>query len=549
MGDGSKSSKRLRDAAPWLLTLAAVALAYSNALFGVFLFDDYGSIVENIRIRSLWPLRDVFQPLTRGLVQWSFAVNYRMGGLNPGGYRAVNIVIHAGAALLLFGIVRRTLRDHLEFCDEDGKQLGGLAAAAWAVHPLQTESVTYVVQRAETAAGLLVLLALYAVIRSYRAIRPRRWWLLATAAAWAGAMTKETAVVILPLVLLHDRAFVASSFGEALGRRKGLYVGLASAWLFLAALVVLTPDPSGVMGGGIRQYAAAGAAFWQAGVTSFQYTVTQLEVVARYLRLTVWPDVLCLDYAWPPAQRLSEVDAGALVTVAAMVGTAWLCWRCKMWSYPALWFWVALAPSSSVLPVADLAFEHRMYLPLAGPVVLSVVGSAAVVQRLKGGPCVRRLVLGVFWASLIAALAVRTWLRNQDYSSEERMWRVTVEVRPDNLRARNEWAIALSEQGRVEEAEAQYREVIRRAQRQLRESSFHSRQPPEVLRSNTSEANLFRAYANRGLLRVSKGDPAAGIQDYLAALSLQPDSVNVSNKLQRALRMLATAEDGVEGGR
>ena len=169
-----------------LAVVFAGLLAYHNSFFGPFVFDDIPHITENPRIRQLWPPWDVLSPSSsalinaRPVVDVSLAVNYALGGYNVWGYHALNLTIHILAGLTLFGIVRRTLRQP-PLRERFGAAADGLALAAaliWTVHPLQTESVTYVIQRAESIMGLFYLLTLYCFIRGAASPRPRLWYWL-----------------------------------------------------------------------------------------------------------------------------------------------------------------------------------------------------------------------------------------------------------------------------------------------------------------------------------------------------------------------------------
>jgi len=151
-----------------LLILVAILVAYANSFSGTFVFDDWAWTAGNPHIRHLWPLWNTLQPpqrvtgTGRPVVCLTLALNYAVSGLDPWSYHVANLAIHASAALVLFGIVRRALQGP-RLRDRFGTQANGLAAAVavcWAVHPLQTESVTYIIQRTESLMGLFLLLTL-----------------------------------------------------------------------------------------------------------------------------------------------------------------------------------------------------------------------------------------------------------------------------------------------------------------------------------------------------------------------------------------------------
>ena len=238
-------------ASRWPVALAAVMIglgiliAYHNSFRGSLIFDDEPAILENPSIQQLWPVWKTLAPpadLTvtgRPVANFTLAVNYALSGTNVWSYHALNLLIHLLAGLTLFGVVRRTLLQPAlrERFGRDAFPLAVVIALLWSLHPLQTEAVTYVIQRVESLMGLFYLLTFYCFIRSVESPRPRLWQGCAVAACLLGAATKEVTATAPLLVLLYDRTFVAGSFREAWRRRGGLHVVLAATWLPLAGLV------------------------------------------------------------------------------------------------------------------------------------------------------------------------------------------------------------------------------------------------------------------------------------------------------------------------
>src|ERR1043166_3258209 len=156
------------------------ALAYANSLGGPFIYDDLDSVPNNLQIRHLWPLRKAISapPMTtvsgRPVVCLSLALNYAISGLNVWSYHAFNIAVHLASALLLFAIVNRTLLRPV-FAGRFERAAPWLAAASttlWMLHPIQTEAVTYVIQRTELLVGFFFLLTLYCALRSWSSRHP-----------------------------------------------------------------------------------------------------------------------------------------------------------------------------------------------------------------------------------------------------------------------------------------------------------------------------------------------------------------------------------------
>lgn len=354
----------------------------------------------------------------RPFVNLTLALNYAVSGLNPWSYHLVNIGVHLLAGWLLFGIVRRTLeRPRLaNVWGAAARPLALVITALWLLHPLQTEAVTYVIQRTELLASLFILLALYAVIRSAATKEPRVWWAVAVLASILGAGCKETAVVIPVVVLVYDWLFLAGSIRGSLRERKPLYLGLALGWLVIGAWLLSHPR---------------GRSVDHTVISPGQYALTQTEVIVHYLRLCVWPRPLVADYYdWPLATGLRTVWPAVTVIVALLVVTVTGLVRRRPWAFLGVMFFLVLAPSSSVIPiVTEIAAERRMYLPLAAVIAAVVLGS----YRYRGR-CGRWVGASGFGIALVV-LSSLTIDRNQVYRDEQTFWSEVLEQRPGNARA------------------------------------------------------------------------------------------------------------------
>jgi tetratricopeptide (TPR) repeat protein len=428
------SRERFHRLAVLLIILAGLA-AYANSLSDAFVFDDIDQIVSNPAIRHLWPPWKFFAPLNRPIPNLTLAVNYALsGGLDVASYHAFNIVVHILAALTLFGLVRLTLSLPALRARFEGAAtpLALATALIWEVHPLQTEAVTYVIQREESLAGLFYLLTLYCVARGALSERPPRWYIAAFAACVLGMLSKQTAATAPLAVFLYDWIFLSGSFLDTLRRRWPVYVALAATWLLVIPSLAPQAD---------AQHASAG--FQVGGITVMDYAVTQLGVILHYLRLSFWPAGLCLDYNWPQAKGAAAILPGAVVVGALLAATAAaLALRPATktagkpaWGFLGAWFFLTLAPSSSFMPIADLAAERRMYLSLAAVAAFVVIGGHLLIGRLGGG---RRRAPGgpaVAVALAVAVLGFLTALRNLDYRSEFSIWNDTVHKAPNNPRA------------------------------------------------------------------------------------------------------------------
>ncbi len=524
---------------PPLLVILLTLAAYCNSLRGPFIFDDFDSIANNPQIRSLGTSFSTGDPGTtvagRPILALSFALDYAIAGNRVEIYHATNLLIHLGCALLLYGIVRRTLLRRENWGDRFANSADWLAAATagiWAVHPLNTEAVTYLVQRAESLAGLFFLVVIYCLIRA--AEKPRlRWFLGAVAACALGIGTKEL-VAISPIVaLMYDRRFLSGSFSRALRARWALYGGLAATWAIFAILLA----------GGAR-----GSSISFRSITPLDYARTQLDAVAHYLRLAIWPSTLVLDeYGWRLSKHWGDIRIGGWFVLLLGSATVILIWKNSWLGFVGAWVFLILAPSSSAVPIiTEVVAEHRMYLPLMGMVVLGVVAFWAIAER-----------WGVWWVSPVAAAMVivvlmcRTLMRNVDYQTAEGIWRATIAQRPLNPRAHFNLAAALADGGRASEAAGEYREAFQlqpdyyAAAFKLGETliamkDFSGAQKVygDLIAANAPTAALWRAHVMLGSIDVQQHNWPAAKSEFQSAIALKADDPQIHFHLGMVLEQM-----------
>lgn len=518
-GRGTRPVWRVWGAAAGLV-LAAV-LAYHNTFSAPFIFDDIPAITDNPAIRDWRAWRALTEaPSQRGtsiegrpMVSLSLALNHAVSGDEVWSYHALNLLIHTGAALVLFGVVRRTLlRPGLGGKpDGDATAMAFAVALLWAMHPLLTESVTCVIQRTESLMGFFFLLTLYGFIRGVER-GAVRWRVACVAAAWLGGATKEVMAMAPLIVLLYDRTFVAGTFREAWRQRRWLHLALASTWGLTAALIWRSETRSGTVGFGH-------------GVTWWECALTQCRAVALYLKLSLWPHPLVLDYGTEVVRNPLAVLPQAVLLAVLLAMTAWALWRRPALGFLGAWCFVILAPSSSVVPiVTQTVAEHRMYLPLAAIVLLAVVAVRAAAARWWFGGC---LVLA-------AALGVATARRNADYRSVETIWRDNLAKRPGSIRAYHPLAHLAEQAGRFSEAVAlsesavQWRPADATAHFNLAFTLAKAGRLEEAVAHYREAGRLEPAAPNPhislGAVLVRLGRLDEAIAEYEAVVQLLPDS-------------------------
>jgi hypothetical protein len=478
-----------------LLALAALA-SYHNSLDGPFVFDDVPSIVENSDIRRLaTALRE--NPTIDGvaagrpLLRISLWINYALGELEVRGYHVQNLILHILATWTLWSVARRILESP-RLGDRYREAAWGLALAIallWTTHPLQTESVTYVVQRAEILGGWFYLLTLYSVARSTESsgLGPLVWSVAAVVSCAMGMASKETVATAPLLALAMDRVFFARSWKRLWQSRGFLYLALACTWIFQAVLVMATSGRNATVG-------------FDLGIDWRQYALTQPYYLCRYLALSVWPSALIFDYGSYLSKNVGEVAPYAAVILllggASLVGL----WRKPALGFCGAWFFAILAPTSSVVPITtQTGAEHRMYLPLVGligPVVLAgyVLWQQASPRLPRASRSAPVLVLFL----VAAALGARTIVRNHDYRSELSIWATVVDRWPINPRGHYNLGNALAKMGHLPEAIVQY------------QTALHL------------QPDYAQAHVNLGTALAEAGQLPEAIAQYEAALRLEP---------------------------
>ena len=447
------------------LIVIAVLLAYSNSFSGPFIYDDLIIIVNNPTIHYLLAPnlpQDILARLSLGarhvifsrpITNWTFALNYALGGLEPFGYHVFNVLIHLSSSLLVFGVVRRTLlsKPLKERWGKHALLLSLAIALLWAVHPLQTNAIDYITQRLESLAGFFYLATLYCLIRGSEPRKATLWLGIGVLTAFLGMGSKETMVTAPLVLLLFDRTFLMGSFKEVLAKRAWFYFSLILAWIFLWVLL-----SSGHSTGAEAAINGRGGAS-----NTWSYATTQLGVVLHYLKLTVWPNPLIFDNYWQVANTLNAILWPGLA-VTAMVGiTLWGFIKNRPWAFIGLWFFIILSPSSSFVPIMDeYVNEYRMYLPVLAPITLLAMALYVLLQQALGRlPTSKRcginkttvdLIFALIIVIVLIFLAATTYDRNKDYASVVGIWSDVIKKAPNNARAHSNLGVGLLDDGLVQ---------------------------------------------------------------------------------------------------
>jgi len=522
-----------------IILIVSGLLVYLSSFSGAFVFDDIKAIVANQHIRNLLPLTESMSgPMEsavrdRPLVSLTLAINYALGDLEVWSYHAFNLLIHILTGLTLFGILRRTFLSR-RLVARFARQATGLAFASallWMVHPLQTESVTYIIQRSESLAGLFYLLTLYCFIRgasssqwgckylanpvSYASSRfvgmasdtvaavgdrgpchprsptaatasrvhqmftPWLWFGLSFLFCALGMGTKSVMITAPLMVIIYDAVFISGSPRKAFKNHWPFFISLVATGI-IQILIILRTDYGDLK-----------------SLSPTAYLLTQPGVLLHLIRLSFWPHPLCLDYGWPLAHRIREILPPAILIGALLWATIWGLIKRPALGFLGVWFFLILAPTSTILPLEDPIFEHRLYLSLAAFTTLVVLVAYTLLSRIRSEK--QRIFMGcILLAAATIVLGYRTHIRNRIYQNPLVLWQSIVDQRPEHARGHYNLGFELSKSGRREAAIVEYREAIR-------------------LKPDYSDA-----YNNLGAALVEGGNAFEAVRHYGQALRAKP---------------------------
>jgi len=577
-----------------LLVLVLGVLVYSNTFSVPFVFDDGPSIVDNPEIRdtsrSLAAIAGYEFNARRAFGYFTFALNYHFGGLDVTGYHAVNLAIHIFVAMLVYALVRLTFRTpHLRESRIAPKAdtVALLSSLLFIVHPVQTQAVTYVVQRLTSLATLFYLLSvvLYAVGRlriedggreteggegsNWRRGLP--WLAGAVLSAVLAMKTKEFSFTLPFAVALYEFSFFRGGWG-----RRLLYLLPLLLTLPIVPVSVLTAGESaGELLSDVSQQVRM-----QTDIAQLHYLFTQLRVIVTYLRLLVLPIHQNLDYDYPiyttfftPAVFLSFVLLASIFLLALYLyaitakvpGTrsspsliAHLSSRgadpsARVIGFGLLWFFLALSVESSFIPILDIIFEHRVYLPSIG--VFAAAAAAFVLACDVVHIRARGKVAAVVVALIVLGLGAGTYKRNVVWGDAVSLWEDVSVKSPSKTRGYINLGAALGEAGQMEEAVAALSKAIQLGSDNpepyislgavLGEAGRTDEAMKALSRAIRIRPDKLEAYVNLGAALASAGRREEAIRVLSEAVRFEPDNADALNNLGIVLTDAGRLEEAI----
>jgi protein O-mannosyl-transferase len=546
--------KLIRKPATHVLLIALLGLlAYSGTFHAPFVLDDTSSITNNPLIKDLGnfissPAGYAANP-RRFIGYLSFAVNYRLCGLDVTCYHAVNIAIHITNALLIYLLVIltfNTVRLNGSFLSGSSRPIALFASALFVAHPVETEAVTYIVQRLTSLAVLFYLCALIFYIkarsRTGRA-GPGRWaiagyYLLSLVFALFAMSTKEISFTLPLVAALYELLFFE-------GRTRDRLLYLLPMLLMLFVIPVSMLHAHGSLGHLLSDINTATTA---SDLPRSYYLLTEFSVIVTYLRLLLLPVNQNLDYDYPISHSLFEPGASfSLLILLSLLGAAALLYkRTRKGGDPALllapfgifWFFITLSVESSFIPIMDVIFEHRAYLPSIGIfITVSCLGTMAARKWFAASKAPVAVAVIV-----VLVLAAATYKRNNVWSSNIALWQDVVRKSPLKARPHTNLGIAYAAEGMLDEEIVQYKTALK-----LDPTDEYARTNLNyALEDKAKTEKAANDYYNLGLSLLNKGLAGKAVKELELARSLRPDDPDIHNNLGIAYAQEGMADKALE---
>lgn len=542
------------------VTVAALGfIVYSNTFHSPFIFDDFVYVAGNPKLRSLSSLWPPTESRYIGFV--SFALDYRIHGLEVFGYHIVNVLIHVVNAFLVFMILASTFKtpalSAINIKKETALAFAFLASVIFTVHPLQTQAVSYITQRFASLATLFYLASLFLYIRWRLSGKNvlSAVFILSIAFAFMAQKTKEISFTLPAVIALYEFSFFKG--------RPGLIKRILPLVPFMAALLIVPLSIFGPDIGIVAKTPGVGENIRELHVLEIKtlpwhiYLFTQFRVVVTYLRLLVLPVNQSLYHDYPLYQ--SFFDPSVLISfvflAAIFIFACYLLARSRKSGSPApllasfgiLWFFITLSVESSVIPIKDVIFEHRLYLPLFGALM---VFASAVVHF--GEYAVRKgyLKLSIPALLLIVAavaavpLSAAAYARNMAWKDELTIWKDVVAKNPFDEFAHTNLAHSYKKAGMIGQALSHYEKAVELNPRSdyvhynlglvYLENGRVAEAIAEQKKALEIDPDSQKAHLSLGMAYLGNGLVDSAIEEYMTAVRLNPYDEKAHNNLGNA---------------
>ncbi|MBA4373812.1 MAG: hypothetical protein C0402_13250 [Thermodesulfovibrio sp.] len=507
-----------------LLLFAALGfLIYSNVLVdGIFVFDDFEYIVDNPMLKSLSVFSHINDPRHIGYL--SFALNYAMGGEDPYGFHFINIVIHILNAVQVFAIVSILL--HILRFEEARPELrqgaAFFAGLLFLVHPVETQAVAYITQRFTSLTAFFYLFSVMSYLYARRRIEEDRGAFLSYLLYAAGILscilamkTKEIAFTIPFIIAILEYMLFRDS---ALSHRRFTYLIPYMATLVIIPFSLLGPEYGLIgYGSGVDEITRRDKIFDLYQRSTYEYLINQFRVIVIYLRLLVLPVNQLAVYDLTASRSLFDMRVlGSLLLLLVLAGAAVYCWLkslkadadnvpvYRMVSIGIIWFFVTLSIESSFIPIKDIIFEHRVYLPSVGFfAVFSVLCIRGAAHFFQG----RSLYIkaAAVMLAIVIPLSIATYQRNFVWTDEVIFW--------DDIVQKTGKAIGYNNRGNAYAKKGMFELALKDLDKTI---TFFPRADDAMAWENTdfTPNNISKTYSARANIYAAMGDTERAKADF-----------------------------------
>lgn len=570
-GAGYKSTKIFYSPLFHILLISVIGLiVYSNTFHSAFYYDDVPLIAENDTIKALnnfWPPSG-----SRYIGMLTFALNYKFHGLAVTGYHIVNLAVHILNAVFVYFLVSLTLKTPALTQSAAGASrysslIPLFSALIFVSHPIQTQAVTYIVQRFTSLATFFYLLSLVCYIKSRLSSSNTSrftFYAFAIICAVLAMKTKEISFTLPFVVVLYEFSFFRVSPGSetrGFNPKRLLYL-----LPFLLTLLIVPMELIGY-GGQIGDFIGEAAQETEA-ISRSSYLFTQFRVIVTYMRLLFLPvnQVLYYDYPLSGSLFKPEVFVSFLFLMCVLGLGVYLYYRSRsgsnllrLASFGIFWFFITLSVESSIIPIRDVIYEHRIYLPGLGIVIAFL---SAIFYYTFRDTASRKVSpaghYGPFFllSIIIVILSFSTYKRNAVWKDGISPWEDVIKKSPANERGYHNLGVAYLDKGLSDKALEYFRTALRinpdfaEAHYNLgnvyMEKGLFDEAVEHYLSSIKINPEYFKAHYNLGLVHLKKGLPDKAIGNFQAVLRLKPDFAETYVNLGNAYKNKGMIDTAIE---
>ena len=529
----SVSAGRLTVMLHLAIILVLGTVIYSNSFDCTFHFDDIISIVKNDSIKDVSDINTIWKSNSRRFIAYlSLAINHHFGALNVWGYHFFNLMIHLTTSLLVYWLMFITLKTpnvKSLIPVKDHQWIALVVALIFVSHPLATQSVTYIIQR---MASMVTLFYLFAIILYLKGRLNQGstslsigYFITALIAAIFALFTKENAFTI-PLVILLVEI--------SLFKRDKIVVNFSKPRIILGCIVFLSFL--------LLLFSRVSSSFFQTippsfghtyTVTPWNYLLTQFSVIVKYIQLLCFPINLNFDYDYAISNSLMEPRTFlSLGFLLALVGLSlYLFKKQKLISFGIMWFFITISIESSFIPLADLIFEHRTYLPSVGFFMILTLGIFQLMWQKN-----KKIALGLIFL-IIGTNSFATYQRNKIWKNEGTLWNDVIAKSPDkarpylcrgnyykNLKRNKE---ALSDFTKSISLNPAYIEPYNNKGTTLYNEGLLTEALSYLNYAIENSPDYTEAYINKGIVLATQKKYTTALENYNKAIEIEPNNADI----------------------